>query len=385
MTFVRRYCWISFLCIVALACGHVGPTSQDSDSSFNIILDHAYFQNHPESESAWLIYALQRMTTPEKGDYWIEVEGRRKMIGHWKENGPVGADAYLDFLVGIEALGFLEEYVIAAFADSGWTVPGASMADLDIASFSAWAEEHLQGHTGELRASVSRSRSETPGAHYPSAESFIGSQGLRCADKSDELEDVLEQWGVERQSLVGRVIAAPDGLNFLFALDELGTNGELSRTGATLVPLSIARLNFLGGFCAIERQDWKTAQRHLIEASSLDLHDTGARMEWAYASIQMGKFEPAEDQIEFVLSKTEDPCTIARALRLRGYMQIERGALMDAHATYTKSLDYEPGSQLARSELSVIYHTMESQGFTELPPEEYVPPPTQTITTVCTL
>jgi tetratricopeptide (TPR) repeat protein len=174
-------------------------------------------------------------------------------------------------------------------------------------------------------------------------------------------------------------------MSFLYALDELGTDGELSQTGATLVSPWIAQLNFIGGICAVGRGDLKLGQRHLREASSLDSRSTSTRMELALVSTKMGEFDPAEEQIEFVLIKTEDPCVIARALRLRGYIEIERGDLTDAYVSYTKSLDYEPGSQLARNELSVIYHTMESQGFKNLPPSEYVPPPKgQLLFTRCT-
>jgi tetratricopeptide (TPR) repeat protein len=380
----RRHCGISILCLVALACGHVEPAPQANDSKQAIVLDDEYFESHPKSQSAWLIYGLARVAMPDKGEYRIEVEGRQKMIDYWKEEGSVGADAYLDFLVEIEGLGFLEEYVIAAFGDPGWTVPGASMADLDIPSFVDWAEDNLQGHTGEVRAFLERPRLETPGALYPSSESFIGTKGLRC-DKIDELEGVLEQWAADRKTLAGRALAAPDGMSFLFALDGLGTGGVLSRTGATLVPPLIAELNFIGGFCAVERGDWKTAQRHFEGAISLISSDSSARLELAYVRTQLGEFESAEEQIEFVLTNSQDPCAIARALRSRGFIQFERGALIDAYATYTKSLDYEPGSQLARSELRAIYQTMESQGFTELPSPEYVPPPTQQLTTRCTL
>jgi hypothetical protein len=383
-TNTKAYLWISLLCLAVLACSHVEPTPQASDSKDTIILDHAYFENHPESQPAWLIYALARVAMPGKGEYLVEVEGRRKMIDYWKKNGSAGADPYLDFLVEIEDLGFLEEYVIAGFSDSGWTLPGASMADLDIASFVAWAAKNLQGHSGDLHASLERPRPETPGAAYPSPESFLGTQGPRC-DKRDEIEDVLKRWGADRQTLAGRVLAAPNGMSFLHALDELGTGSELSRTGATLVPLSIANLNFIGGFCAIESGDWKAAQRHFEETISLDLSNPSARMELAHVWIQRGKFGPAEEQIEAVLATTQDPCVIAQALRKRGFIQFERGELTNAYATYTKSLDHEPGSQLARSELGALYQTMESQGFTDLPPPEYVPPPTGQLTTQCTL
>jgi hypothetical protein len=385
MTFASRYLWIPLLCLVALACGHVEPAPQTSASKYNIVFDEAFFEIHPKSQAAWSGYALQQVASTGEGVYLIEVESRRTMIEYWKEEGPAGVDAYLDLMVEIEDLGFLEEYVIAAFLDFGWVVPGSSMSDLDVPAFVAWAGDNLQGHSGDTRASVTRPPIDVPGAHYPLPESFFTAEGLLC-DKSDELDGVLEQWGADRKMLVGRLIAAPDGMSFLYALDELGTGGELIQTGATMVPLSIAELNFLGGFCAVDRGDLKLARGHLMEASSLDSRNTTFRMELAFVSVHMGEFEFAEEQIEFVHMNTEDPCTIARALRLQGYIEIERGDLTDAYESYTKSLDYEPGNQLARNELSVIYHTMESQGFENLPPSEYVPPPGgQLLTTMCGL
>ncbi len=384
MTFTRRQLWICLLIGIGLGCGHMEPNPQAGNSKPRVVVDEAYFEAHPDSGAAWNVYAKQRIATPEAGEYRIEVDGRRKMVGYWKENGASGTDSYLDFLVDVEELGFLEEYVIAAFSKPGWTVPGAAMADLDIPSFIAWAEENLQGHTGEVRAFLERPRLETPGALYPPPETFLDAQGPRC-DKRNELEGVLERWDVDHQALIGRVLAVPSGMGFLDYLDELGTDGELSRTGATRVPPSIVDLFFIGGFCATERADLKAAQRYFEGASSLDPYNNSVRMELAHVWIQRSEFGPAEEQIEFVLATSQDPCMIAQALRKRGYIEFERGELSQAYATYAQSLDHEPGSELARSELGLLYQTMEAQRFEELPPPEYVPPPGEQLTTQCTL
>jgi hypothetical protein len=384
MTFARRQLWICLSVGVGLGCGHVEPDPQAGDSKPNIVVDEAYFETHPESRAAWIIYAMQRIATPDAGEYRIEVDGRRRMVGYWKESGAADTDGYLDFLVEVEELGFLEEYVIAAFGTPGWTVPGAAMADLDIPSFVAWAGENLQGHRGEVRAFLERPRLEMPGALYPPPEAFIDAQGPRC-DKKDELEGVLERWDVDRQALIGRVLAAPSGTGFLYYLDALGTDGELSRTGATWVPPSIVDLLFVAGFCAIERVDLKAAQRYFEAASALDSYNASIRMELAHIRIQRREFGPAEEQIEFVLANSQDPCEIARALRKRGFIEFERGELSQAYATYTQSLDHEPGSELARRELGLLYETMEALGFEELPPPEYIPPPSQQLTTQCAL
>jgi len=362
----------------------VEPSPQPRDSKPSLIVDSDYFETHPESMPAWIVYAMHRNAMPDAGEYPIEVESRRKMVGYWKEEGTSGADRYLDSMVTIEELGFLEEYVIAAFSEPGWTVPAAAMADLDIPAFFAWAEENLQGHVGETRAFLELPHPDAPGALYPSPESFVDAGGPRC-DETQELDRVLGQWEVDRRALIGRALAVPDGVDFLYYLDGIGTNGDLSRTGATRVLPSIVDLLFLGGFCATERDDLKAAQHYFEEASSLDPYNTSVRMELAHVWIQRRKFEPAEEQIEFVLANSQDPCMIARALRARGFIEFERGDLIQAYTTYAESLDHEPGSELARSELSLIYQTMEARGFEDLPPPEYLPPPSQQMTTQCTL
>jgi tetratricopeptide (TPR) repeat protein len=258
------------------------------------------------------------------------------------------------------------------------------MDDLDIPSFFAWAGENLQGHTGEIRAHLERPRLEAPGALYPPPEAFIDATGPRC-DKKNELRKVFERWDVDRRALDGRALAARNGMGFLHYLDEIGTDGELSRSGATWVSPSIVDLLFVGGFCAIERTDLKSAQQYFEAASSLDPNNAMIRMELAHVWIQRSDFAPAEEQIEFVLATSQDPCVIAQALRKRGFIELERGELSQAYTTYTESLDHEPGSELARRELALLYQAMESQGFEELPPLEYIPPPSTQLTTQCTL
>jgi len=117
----------------------------------------------------------------------------------------------------------------------------------------------------------------------------------------------------------------------------------------------------------------------------LDPQDASSRMELAHVWIQRGEFGPAEEQIDVVLATAQDPCLIAQALRKRGFIEFERGELSQAYSTYTKSLDYEPGSELARRELGLLYETMKSQGLAELPSPEYIPPRGPQLTTQCTL
>ncbi len=384
MSPARQQISIYLLIGFGLGCGHVEPSPQPDDSKTRLVVDSDYFETHPESMAAWTLYAMQRKAMPGAGEYEIEVEGRRTMVDYWREEGTSGADRYLDLMVTVEELGFLEEYVIAAFSRPGWTVPAAAMADLDIPTFFAWAEENLQGHVGEARAFLEHPHREAPGALYPPPETFVDANGPRC-DKKKQLDAVLDQWEVDRRALIGRLLAVPDGVEFLYYLDEIGTKGDLGRTGATQVPPSLVDLLFIGGYCATERVDLKAAQRYFEDASSLDPFNASVRLELAHVLIQKRKFEPAEEQIEIVLANSQDPCMIARALRKRGFIEFERGELIQAYTTYTESLDHEPGSELARSELSLIYQTMEAQGFEDLPPPEYVPPPSEQMTTQCTL
>lgn len=375
------------MCLVASACSNVEPRRQAGDSNLanDVVVDQAFFETHPESEAAWLIYAFDRIATlREYGsaaacerEYLLEVAGRRKMIDYWVDNGTPGTDRYLDFLIEIEQLGFLEEYVIAAFGQPGWTVPATSMVDLDVAAFSLWGQQNLKGHSGQTRAQVEYYCPAVAGASYPPIESFFGLQGRRC-DKSEELEGVLERWYADRKSLTGRPLAASSGMQFLGALDGLGTE-------VTWVPEPVAQLNFLAGFCAIESSDWEAAMRYLEGAVALAPHNYSVRLELVHVSILTREFGAADEQIEFVLANTQDPCLVAQALRKRGFIQFERGELAEAYATYTESLNHEPASQVAQNEIRSIQQIMEVDGFTNLPPPFFVAPPSNQLTTQCTI
>ena len=73
----------------------------------------------------------------------IEFESRRKLAEFWEDSGHLGEDPYLDFLVDINRLEFLEEYVITTFARPGWTIPGPTLEILRASPFFIWARSNL--------------------------------------------------------------------------------------------------------------------------------------------------------------------------------------------------------------------------------------------------
>ena len=383
--------WALFACLLATACSTVESTSRARDSD-TIVVDQDYFATHADSAAAWLTYAFDRAAAlREQGkaaacgqEYLLELAGRRKLVDYWAANGTPGTDSYLDVLVEIAQRGFLEEYVIAAFGAPGWTLSSASIAGLDVPSFAAWGQQNLQGHSSQTRAHLEYYCPAVAGASYPGVQSFFGLQGQRC-DETDSLDDVLERWEVDRRALAGRLLASSTGMQFLWALDGLGNEAEQTQGEVTWVPEPIAQLKFLAGFCAIERTDWDAARQYLDGAISLAPDNHSIRLELVHVAISTRDFGGAEEQIDVVLANTQDPCLVAQALRKRGYIQFERGELAEAHATYTESLNHEPGSEVAKNELMSIHQMMQARGYADLPPPFFIAPPSNQLTTQCTL
>jgi len=376
------------------------PAVDDESSGagdLTILVDEEDLGGSPEVRAAWVVsgtaraakwLALRGQTrNPSGDDYLIALEGNRAMVAYWRESKLAGQDAYIDLLVDVDELGFLEEYVIVAFGKLGWTVPGESMQELDVPGFLAWARQNLTRHRPESKVSIKPANAgawpDPPGRWLPPVPEL--DESMTPCHKPAELEAIVARWAAEAAGLDGRPLAADSAVQFLDILGMIGKQEELGKSGATWVPTLAYQFSYVAGFCAIERKDLGAAQKHLRMAVSLFPLSAQARSELAHLYIQQRKFYLAMAEVEAVLAMTDDPCDVARSLRKIGFIQFEQGKLRDAHATYSKSLEYEPGSQVALSELRVLRKEMISAGWTNLPPEVYTPPTNRQLTTTCTL
>jgi tetratricopeptide (TPR) repeat protein len=64
----------------------------------------------------------------------------------------------------------------------------------------------------------------------------------------------------------------------------------------------------------------------------------------------------ADAEIDGILAAADadDNCTLARAWRRRGYIRFEQQRWDEARAAYERSLEYQPGNELALTELELI-------------------------------
>jgi hypothetical protein len=84
--------------------------------------------------------------------------------------------------------------------------------------------------------------------------------------------------------------------------------------------------------------------------------------------------------IDDVLATQQDRCELARAWRRRGYIRFEQRRLDEARIAYQRSLEYDPDSKIARSELDLLRREITDNGGH---PDWYVPPASTTHVTVC--
>jgi len=390
---------------LALAIGLIGcqlTACAGPERSTAIIVDRdslkrAAGPRNAEASTAWVGYGVARAAAydelrkkggPDRSsdDYPVEVAARAALAEIWKELEAQQGDArdpYLDALVRINDAGFVEEYVVAAFAKPGWTIPAAGLARFDGPGFAQWWES--SGLTGlesptPVRLSTDEGPPREPGAALPDPATLAPSRA-RCGDSARRLDEALEQWDQEARELLGVAVIAEARGQFFQIAGRFASLEPYKTRGMTWVSPRPFALAFYAGFCAIESGDFRVAEKHLRRAVELAPYEPTSRLELAHVFVQRREFERADAEIDAALGSTEDRCTLGRAHRKRGFIRFEQGRLSDARAEYLRSLDYDPKSELARSELELLDREITRSGGEV--PAPYQPPPSQTQLTEC--
>ena len=104
------------------------------------------------------------------------------------------------------------------------------------------------------------------------------------------------------------------------------------------------------------------------------------KSELAHVYVASGELDRADEIVESMIAMTDDRCDLGYAWRRRGYIRFEQGLLDEAREAYLKALEYDPASELARSELELLDQEIRDEGGS---PTEYVPPDTVSSTTSC--
>ncbi|HLT90349.1 MAG TPA: hypothetical protein VKZ85_05320 [Woeseiaceae bacterium] len=125
----------------------------DGDTFY--LAEWALHDDDPVVQS-WVSYSLMRSAcqlmlggdNPARAtSFECELKAREHLLDTWKEIGAAADDRYLDTLAGVQAAGYLEEYVWHFLGRRSWEPP----AGLALAPFDDWRRRHLRGHVPETR------------------------------------------------------------------------------------------------------------------------------------------------------------------------------------------------------------------------------------------
>lgn len=402
---VRRAALVMALLVVGAATGHAQESESASNETraFDIVIgpgvatDASGNERPVEYQSAWLVYAtargaalaeLQQRQSSNRSadDFLIEYRGREQLARFWQEarqDAETEADAYLDKLVEIVEAGYLGEYVIFAFGRPGWTVPADYLGGFDPRAFGAWWQHNvgtMDSPTHALAELKSGPRwPDEPGATLPNPEQYYPTVAP-CDESLRPMRAGVERWLSEAQQLDGEPVAAEDSAAFILQIAAVAGSEPYMSRGATWVLQRPADLAFLAGFCAIETADFELARDMLQVAVALQPLNGSARSELAHAFVSLGELDRADEIVAQMISLTDDPCLLGRAWRRRGFVRFEQGKLEEARQAYRTSLQFDPRSEVARSELELLDAEIVGHGGE---PSNYTAPEIVPATTQC--
>ncbi|HEY8206841.1 MAG TPA: tetratricopeptide repeat protein [Myxococcaceae bacterium] len=378
MTVTAR--WLFVTSAMLTACAHAPKTGAGSpgDTAGQDGLEVSLQLDPSSSEAvraAWTAYGLGRAAqwTKTRGetrndsgdDFSIELEGRRAALAVWKEIASGERDADLDLLAEVEAKGFLEEFVVLAFARPGWTVPPDAIQHLELDAFWPWALDTLQHREVKGGAATTPKNGkrwpDVPGADLPDPNTLMAHGEQTPCGSWRVLEDAVQRWR-ETARIDGLPVAARNPQSFLQKLGAVRGDPEFQRQGATWVDERVGVLHFEAGFCANEREDWEAAQRALEQAIHMLPTDTTARVELAHAYVKQRQPDRALAQLEVARRVTTNPCELARVWRKIGFAHFDLDQLERSREAYETSLAYEPGNQIALNELKLLRQLMSAPG-----------------------
>jgi hypothetical protein len=399
MGIVRGVRVLAVALIVGSGCGHGAaskPPAAKADGP-HVMVDRAALATGPGGLAAWLTYGLERAALVEKrvghfhnqsaDDFDVELGAREAMLQMWTdkrgESGP--GNPYLDQLLDVRKAGFLDEYVVMYHARPGWTLPGATVAALDLPAFSRWAGEHLRDHKPQTLVAVAPAAGAAPlaipGGDLPDPEE-LSPQRQGCASSSPRLSQLLARWERDAANLDGLPVGATNRGELARRLARLRTSAEHTTRGVTWISPAVPRLYFFAGFCAVEANNATLARSSLTRSAALDPLSAAPRLELVHLLTTSHELDAADLQLDEVLAFSRDKCDLGHAWRKRGFVLVERSKLEQAYAAYQKSLEYDPASKIAIREMAFILEESRRLGGPAARAFKDARPPAATETTV---
>jgi tetratricopeptide (TPR) repeat protein len=376
---IARSLTITLAAAALAGCGHttVGPSPPSpaaapgaGDSQIVVSAD----LGSPDLIALWSLYGVALADAAEKAgraDYAAEVSARALLADRWKELRAEKRlekqlhDPYLDRLVEVRDAGFIGEYVLAFLARPGWTVSGDELARLNAAAFKSWAASHLPKDHRAVTAATVRLRglppTPIPGSHLPGTTD-VNPAETPCANLQPAIDRAVADWDREARALIPVALSIELAEQTLPSLERLSRDPRARRDGVVFVAPAALEILFDAGFCAVDRGDWPTAEKMLRRAVELSPASANVRGELVQTLIMQKRPDEADSELEIALALSDSPCQTAMLWRKRAYILFDRGKLVDSYRAYARSLEFDPQSELARSEMNLIVTTLQRAG-----------------------
>jgi hypothetical protein len=258
---------------------------------------------------------------------------------------------------------------------------------LDWTAFFAWAESHLARHQPMMLArACSRTvplSAPAPGSDLPDPAT-LSPERRSCQQIRSSLSAAGARWGSIEKQLQATPIVLSTTTSPVPSLRYVTDNKADYPNGVSFVPTRVASLLFYGGYCSIEAGDFPAAEQALRAAARVAPFDAGIHLELAHALVTQKKLADAASEAELGLRFASGKCQTGLAWRKKGFVLFEQGKLVDAYRAYQRSLEFDPSSQIALSEMLLLAKTLTRSGGVPSDIKGFVPPPSQGSTTRCT-
>ena len=125
---------------------------------------------------------------------------------------------------------------------------------------------------------------------------------------------------------------------------------------------AVIEIVFYAGFCAVDREAWSDGERLLRQAIALAPLSAKAHSELVQTLIMQQRLDEADAELERAIAVSDSVCQTAILWRKRGYILFDRRKMVEAYRAYAKSLEFDPQSQLAHSEMQLITKLLQRAG-----------------------
>jgi tetratricopeptide (TPR) repeat protein len=214
----------------------------------------------------------------------------------------------------------------------------------------------------------------------------LSPERVPCGQSLSLLTAGRQAWLREVKLLTSALMAAANRQQFLALVRWAAEHAVDYPNGIVWVSPKAYQINFFTGFCAVELADHSTALAALRSAKALVPVSAEPRLEIVQTLAGTKQIDAAMDELDTSMQLPVGKCMKGVAWRKRGFLLFEQSKLKESFQAYQKSLEFDPGSKIAFSELRAL--AAEILGHEKLSASEkheYSPPPVQPgqLTTRC--